>query len=275
MVTCRATLDVPKELVRYLARLLRAHRRALGTRANTRSLTCYNQAILILRHYRDRTDPTRLATDHTISRATAYRYIDEGTTVLANQAPDLHQALQQAQEHALGHLVLDGIVLPCDRCSEKTTGVKGKQIDLCYSGKTHTHGGNVQGVMTPDGFPLLVSEVEPGSVHDLTAARSHVLGALYAAASAGMVTLADAGYQGAGIGIITPVKQPAQGPPLALSNQTANKLQRGVRALGERRLALLTQRWRLLQHITASPGKIGDIAKAALVLTHFEHGRPA
>src|SRR5699024_3742177 len=98
LVTCRATLDVTKTLFRYLARPLRAHRRALGTRANTRSLTCYNQAILILRHYRDRTDPTRLATDHTISRATAYRYIDEGTTVLANQAPDLHQALQQAQE---------------------------------------------------------------------------------------------------------------------------------------------------------------------------------
>jgi hypothetical protein len=26
------------------------------------------------------------------------------------------------------------------------------------------------------------------------------------------------------------------------------------------------------QHITASPGKIGDIARAALVLTHFERG---
>jgi hypothetical protein len=31
-------------------------------------------------------------------------------------------------------------------------------------------------------------------------------------------------------------------------------------------------RWRTLQHITASPGKIGDIARAALVLTHFKHG---
>jgi hypothetical protein len=31
-------------------------------------------------------------------------------------------------------------------------------------------------------------------------------------------------------------------------------------------------RWRILQHITASPGKTGDIARAALVLTHFEHG---
>jgi hypothetical protein len=38
------------------------------------------------------------------------------------------------------------------------------------------------------------------------------------------------------------------------------------------RFALVTGRWRTLQHITASPGKIGDIARAALVLTHFEHG---
>ena len=37
-------------------------------------------------------------------------------------------------------------------------------------------------------------------------------------------------------------------------------------------VALLTGRWRTLQHITASPSKIGDIARATLVLTHFEHG---
>jgi hypothetical protein len=41
--------------------------------------------------------------------------------------------------------------------------------------------------------------------------------------------------------------------------------------MGERGFALLNQRWRTLQHITASPSKIGDIT-AALVLTHFEHG---
>jgi hypothetical protein len=29
---------------------------------------------------------------------------------------------------------------------------------------------------------------------------------------------------------------------------------------------------RALQHITAGPGKIGVIARAALVLTHFEYG---
>jgi len=43
------------------------------------------------------------------------------------------------------------------------------------------------------------------------------------------------------------------------------------RCLGERRFAMLTGRWRSLQHITASPSKIGDIARA-FVLTHFEHG---
>jgi hypothetical protein len=46
-----------------------------------------------------------------------------------------------------------------------------------------------------------VSRVEPGSTHDLTAARAHALPALYPAAAAGLATLADKGYQGAGIGI--------------------------------------------------------------------------
>jgi hypothetical protein len=36
--------------------------------------------------------------------------------------------------------------------------------------------------------------------------------------------------------------------------------------------ALLTGRWRTLQHITASPTKIGGITRAAAVLTHFEYG---
>jgi hypothetical protein len=51
-----------------------------------------------------------------------------------------------------------------------------------------------------------------------------------------------------------------------------NALLRGLRALGERGFALLTGRWRTLRHITASPRKIGDIVRAALVLTQFEHG---
>jgi hypothetical protein len=53
-----------------------------------------------------------------------------------------------------------------------------------------------------------VSDVEPGSTPDVTAARIHALPALYRAAANGLPTLADKGYIGAGIGILVPVRRP-------------------------------------------------------------------
>jgi hypothetical protein len=274
VITYRATLDVPRELAQHLGRLLHAQRRNRGTRTGTRALTCYGQAVLGLRWFRQNTDVDTLARDHGISRATGYRYLDEIVTVLADHAPDLHEALHRAKDEGLAHVILDGKIFPADRLGEKTTSVKGEQIDRWYSGKAHEHGGNIQALMAPNGFPLWVSGVEPGSVHDLTAAREHVLGALYWAASQlDLPTLADNGYDGAGIGVFTPVKQPADGQVLDVDTRTYNALLRGLRCLGERGFALLTGRWRALRHFTASPRKIGAIVKAALVLTHFEHGR--
>ncbi|GAA2003196.1 hypothetical protein GCM10009799_32920 [Nocardiopsis rhodophaea] len=43
------------------------------------------------------------------------------------------------------------------------------------------HGASLQSVMDSDGCPLFISDGEPGPVHDLTAARIHVLPALCAA----------------------------------------------------------------------------------------------
>ena len=192
--------------------------------------------------------------------------------MLAEQAPDLREALERAVDEGFSHVILDGKVVPADRCREKTISVQGEVIDLWYSGRAHTHGGNIQAVLAPDGFPLWVSDVEPGSVHDITAARVHALPALYRAAASDLPTLADLGYEGAGIGILIPVKQPAVGRELDIGTRTRNAIQRSLRCLGERGFALLTGRWRTLQRITADPSKIGDIARAALVLTHFEHG---
>jgi hypothetical protein len=84
-------------------------------------------------------------------------------------------------------VILDGAVIPADRCRQKTVSVRGEVIDLWYSGKAHTHGANIQAVIAPDGFPLWVSQAEPGSVHDLTAARLHALPALYHAAASNAV----------------------------------------------------------------------------------------
>ena len=46
MIAYRAMVDVPRELVQYLGRLLAAERRARGTRRGTRALTCFYQALL-------------------------------------------------------------------------------------------------------------------------------------------------------------------------------------------------------------------------------------
>jgi hypothetical protein len=129
--------------------------------------------------------------------------------VLAGQAPDLSQALERAGEEGLPHVILDGTIIPADRCRQKTASVRGEPIDLWYSGKAHAHGGNIQAVIAPGGLPLWVCEVEPGPVHDITAARIHAVPALYRAAATGLPALADPGYDGAGIGIHIPVRQPA------------------------------------------------------------------
>ena len=249
-----------------------AERRRRGTSRGSRALTCFWQAVLGLRWFRGRVTPDALARDHGISRATAYRYAEEVIAVLADQAPDLREALERARDEGFPHVILDGTIICADRCREKTVSVQGELIDVWYSGKAHTHGGNIQAVIAPDGFPLWVSVCEPGSVHDITAARIHALPALCRAAATGLPTLADPGYEGAGIGIHIPVKQPADGRDLDIGTRTRNALQRCLRCLGERGFALLTGRWRTLQHITASPSKISDIARAALVLTHFEYG---
>ena len=256
MIAYRAMIDVSRELAQHLSRLLHAERRQRGTRKNSRALTCFNQAVLGLRWFRQDADVTALARDHGVSRATGYRYLDEVIEVLAAQAPDLHEALEQAKKQDLAYVILDGKIFTADRCSEKTLSVKGKQIDLWYSGKAHEHGGNIQALCGPDGFPLWVADVEPGSIHDLTVAREHVLGALYWAAShLNLPTLADGGYEGAGIGVHTPYKQPAGDQVLHVDNRTYNALLRGLRCLGERGFAVLTGRWRVLHHTTASPAR--------------------
>jgi hypothetical protein len=78
---------------------------------------------------------------------------------------------------------------------------------------------------------------------------------LYQAAAAGLPALADPGYDGAGIGILTPVRHPADGRELDINIRTRNALLRSLRCLGERGFALLTGRWRTLQYITASPAE--------------------
>jgi hypothetical protein len=277
VITYRAMLDVPDGLVLFLSRLLAAERRYRGTPARSRKLTPRGQAVMALRWFRDRTRIEALGRDCGISRATAYRYVAEAVDVLSEQAPGLAEALERAAAEGVPYVILDGKVFAGDRCAETVTSVKGRQIHAWYSGKAHRPGANVQAVMRPDGLPIWTGPAEPGSVVDLTAARLYALPALYRAAARGMPVLADSGYQGAGIGIRTPVKNSPKGRygkvkrELDDNELTRNLLLRGLRARGERGFALLTGRWAALQHITASPSRTTEITRAALVLTQWEH----
>jgi hypothetical protein len=203
--------------------------------------------VFALAWFRDRPDVARLGKGFGISQATAYRYLDEAITVLAAPAP-AREALERAVQEGLPYLILDGKVAAADRCKEKTISRKGKEIDPWYSGKAHGFGDNIQALFTPGGI--------------LAVLRPYLKN---------LPVLADCGHEGAGCGIHIPVKQPAGGGELDLDTQTRNALLRSLRCLGERGFTQMPRRRRTLQRVMLSPGKIGDIARAALVLVQFEH----
>ena len=97
MITYSATLDVPAETATLLTELLVAERLRRGTGIGARAASARDQAILVLRWFRQDADLKVLAADTRISLATGYRYLHEGIDVLAAQAPDLHQVLQAGQ----------------------------------------------------------------------------------------------------------------------------------------------------------------------------------
>jgi hypothetical protein len=52
--------------------------------------------------------------------------------------------------------------------------------------------------------------------------------------------------------VLVPVKKPARGE-LGVDTKTRNALLRSLRYQGERGFALMSQRWRALQHVMVSP----------------------
>lgn len=118
-------------------------------------------------------------------------------------------------------------------------------------------------------MPLWVSDVLPGSTHELTAARELVPPQARPYLKK-LPILADSGYEGAGAGVLVPVRKPCRGE-LDINTKTRNALLRSLRYQGERGFALMTQRWPALQRVIVSPATIGDVAKTVLVLVQFEH----
>ena len=165
-VTYTAVLPVAEETVHFVSGLLAAERRRRGTRGRRRALGCYRQAVLVLRWFLDGTRLAQLAADNDIGSSTAYRYLHEGIDVLAAAAPGLRGALLAARAAGHSHVTVDGTLVRTDRCAvpgpTARTGDPERRVDLWWSGKHAAHGGNVQVIAAPDGWPIWTSGLRRG-----------------------------------------------------------------------------------------------------------------
>lgn len=271
-ITFTCTLEARRETAYFLARLIHERCARLGTRRGTRALGPFRHAVLVLRWFLDATRVRQLAQDNAIATSTAYTRLHEAIDLLAALAPDMHDALAAAKAADLTHLNLDGTLIHTDRVAMRGPN----NADLWWSGKHKHHGGNIQVLSDPHGFPIWASDVRPGREHDTTCAKAAagLLPGLEIIESEHQIpTLTDLGYQNLSPAIRHPHKKP-KGGELTEAQTTYNKVIRGVHGVAERANALLKETFAALQMISLDPGRIGAITKAALVLLHLEHNRP-
>jgi DDE superfamily endonuclease len=146
-------------------------------------------------------------------------------------------------------------------------------VDLWWSAKHKNHGGNVQVVTAPDGWPLWTSPVRPGREHDTTCLRTHPgLLDTFTTIRDDVRTLADLGYEGEADTVVVAFKTPKNGQLTDIQKQF-NRAHNRLRAVGERGNSLLKTTFKALRNVSLCPWKIGAIVAAALVVLHIEHGR--
>jgi hypothetical protein len=270
-VSYQGVLEISEDSARFLSGLLHAERVRRGTREHTRALSTYEQAVLVLRWFLDDTRMTSLARDNAIALSTAYAYRDEGIAVLAAQRPSLHSALLAAKAAGHTHVIVDGTLIRTDRIHTPgpTPGV-----DAWWSGKHKHHGGNIQIVSAPDGWPLWTSGVRPGREHDTTAVRADpvLLQRIAEWVDDGALALADLGYEGEADLLRIPIKK-TKGVDLSVDQQTFNAVHGALRCLGERANSLLKTTFKALRRFRGCPWRIGDVVAAEPVLLHREHNR--
>src|SRR5579864_1994372 len=183
MLFYRAALPLSSRTLTFAAGIIRRHRAAIGS--PWRKLNCGQQALLVLVYLRKGETFAEVAAGFGVGTSTAWRYVNETVALLAARAPKLRTAVRDARKAGCAYVVLDGTLIPVDRVAADRP---------FYSGKHRKHGMNLQVIASPSGDIVWVSGALPGAVHDKNA--EWIWGVLAELEAAGLVTLADKGYQG-------------------------------------------------------------------------------
>jgi hypothetical protein len=247
MLFYRAALPLSSRTLNFAAGIVRRRRKAIGSR--WRKLNPGQQALLVLVYLRKGETFEQLAAGFGVGLATAWRYVNEVTELLAARAPKLRQAVRDAVKAGHAYVIIDGTLIPVDRVAADRP---------FYSGKHKRHGMNLQVIASPDGEILWVSGALPGSVHDKKA--EWIWGVLDELERQGLVTLADKGYQGS-----TWARVPYRGRNKPEPQKEANRAHAKLRAPGERANAQL-KTWKILSRLRCCPWRAGKLAKAIHVL---------
>jgi DDE superfamily endonuclease/Helix-turn-helix of DDE superfamily endonuclease len=247
MLFYRAALPLSSRTLTFVARLIRRHRAAIGS--PWRKLNPGQQALLVLAYLRKGDTFAEIAAGFDVGTTTAWRYVNETVALLAARAPKLRTAIRDAKKAGYAYVVVDGTLIPIDRVAADRP---------FYSGKHKRHGMNLQVIASPNGGVLWVSGVLPGAVHDMKA--QWIWGVLAELEAAGLVVLADKGYQGS-----TYAKIPYRGRNKPESQKQANRAHAKLRAPGERANAQL-KGWHILRKLRCCPWRAGQLAKAIHVL---------
>ena len=243
------------------ASLRRRHER---TGARWRLLSPLAQAVLVVAFLRTNLTCAELAAGFGISPVTCWRYVREGTSVLADRGRriSLADVARLAVKMGWDYLIIDGVHVPTVTFGRKTAGQK-----AYYSGKHKRHGLNVQTVCSPDGELLWASSPRPGATVDITAAREEGIAAMLVPV---IGVFADLGYLGWDEAVITGRRKP-RGKELTAGQRAANRLQAQLRCVGERGNARLKYWKALATELRCRPGRCTEMVKAVLALHYMEH----
>lgn len=255
----QCALPLSRQTLTFLAGLLRAHLKKIGSR--WRKLPPGKIALIVLAALRHDHRLADLAGGNGVSASTIHRWTWEIITLLAARAPRLDRALATVRNQGGEAVLLDGTLIP----TRRRTGTANRKN---YNGKHKKHGLLFLALTDERGNLTWISSARRGAASEITAARHDHLTARLRAA--GLGALADLGFTGVDPDpedpvIITGYKS-TRASKTTPAQRRANQALSAARAPVEHGFSDL-KNWRILTRLRTDPAKATTMLRALLVLT--------